>query len=166
MNIFEFAMDKEKFSEEYYRQLAGKTVHKGLKNICIMLADEEKKHCKIVEQMSRNISPKLAETKILKDAKAVFNKMRESSENFNFNIGELDLYQKALDIEKESIRFYQEKAQDETDACRKGIFKKLTNEEQKHYILLEHICEFVARPMWFLENAEMNRFDDYVEGVL
>jgi rubrerythrin len=166
MNIYKFAMDKEKLSEEYYRQLAGKTVHKGLINICNMLADEENIHYKIIEQLSRNIPYRIAQSHLLSNAKDIFDKMREPTENFNFNIGELDLYQKALDIEKESIRFYQEKAQDETDAYRKGIFKKLANEEQKHYILLEHICEFVARPMWFLENAEMNRFDDYVEGVL
>jgi rubrerythrin len=76
MNIFEFAMEKEKFSETYYRQLAGKTSQKGLKNICTMLADEESKHYKIVEQMSRKIPADVAEAPLLHHAKEIFEKMR------------------------------------------------------------------------------------------
>jgi len=41
MDIFEFAMEKEKYAEQYYRQLAEKVDHTGLKSILIMLADEE-----------------------------------------------------------------------------------------------------------------------------
>lgn len=166
MDIFEFAMKKEKFSEDYYRELAGKTGHKGLKNICNMLADEESKHYKIVEQMSRRIPAKITQTPILGNVKKIFEKMRESTDKFNFDVSELELYQKARDIEKESRKFYLEKSEQVEDACQKGIFKKLANEEQKHFVLLENICDFVARPGWFLENAEMYRFDDYVDGVL
>jgi len=166
MDIFQFAMEKEKFSEDYYRQLAERTDHKGLKNICNMLADEESKHYKIVKQMSRRIPAKVAQTHILGNAKKVFEIMRESAEKFNFNVSELELYQKARDIEKESRKFYLEKSEQVEDTCQKGIFKKLANEEQKHFVLLENICDFVARPEWFLENAEMYRFDDYADGVL
>lgn len=166
MDIFQFAMEKEKFSEDYYRQLAEKTDNKGLKNICNMLADEESKHYKIVEQMSQKIPAKAAQTLILSNAKEIFEKMRKSAENFNFDISELELYQKARDIEKESRSFYLEKAEELKDSSQKEIFKKLADEEQKHFILLEKICDFVDRPQWFLENAEMYRFDDYVGGIL
>ena len=166
MDIFKFAMEKEKFSEDYYRRLAGKTTHKGLKNICNMLADEENKHYKIVEQMSKKISAKVAHTPILSNAKEIFERMRESTEKFNFDISELELYQKARDIETESRNFYLEKSEQVVDAGQKEIFQKLADEEQKHFILLDKICDFVARPRWFLENAEMYRFNDYADGIL
>jgi rubrerythrin len=166
MNIFEFAMKKEKFSEDYYRQLAEKTDHKGLKNIFNMLADEESKHYKTVEQMSQEIPAKVAEAPILSDAKEIFKKMGESAENFNFDISELELYQKARDIEQQSKVFYLEKSEEVKDPHQKELFKKLANEEQKHYVLIDKICDFVAKPQWFLENAEMYRFDGYVDGVL
>lgn len=166
MDIFQFAMEKEKFSEEYYHQLAGKTNNKGLKNICNMLADEESKHKRIVEQMSQEIPAEAARTSILGNAKEIFEKMKQSAENFNLDISELELYQKARDIEKESRSFYLEKAEELKGSNQKEIFKKLADEEQKHFVLLERICDFVARPQWFLENAEMYRFDDYVDGVL
>jgi rubrerythrin len=40
MDIFKFAMEKEKFSEDYYRQLSSKTSNKGLSNILTMLTEK------------------------------------------------------------------------------------------------------------------------------
>jgi rubrerythrin len=166
MNIFEFAMEKEKFSEDYYHQIAEKTSHIGLKNICNMLAVEESKHYKIVEQMSRQVPTEVTQTQILHDARKTFEKMRESAESLNVDVTELELYQKARDIETESREFYLEKSEQVDDADQKEIFKKLADEEQKHFVLLDRICSFIAKPRWFLENAEMYRFDDYANGVL
>jgi rubrerythrin len=166
MNIFQFAMEKEKFSEEYYRQLAEKTNNQGLKNICTMLAEEESKHYQIVRQMQDHAVQHVAETPLLKNSREIFESMRESAETINLDISELELYQKARDIEKQSRAFYLEKSDETDDPEQKELLKKLAREEQKHYVLIDKICEFVARPQWFLENAEMYRFDDYVEGVL
>lgn len=166
MDIFKFAMEKEKFSEDYYRQLSNKTSNKGLSNILTMLAEEERKHFNLIQQMQRQAPQKKTDTDILGNARQIFEKMRQSVENFSFDITELELYEKARDIEKESRLFYLEKSNEATDASQKEIFKRLANEEQKHLALVQGIYDFVARPQWFLENAEMYHFDDYAEGVL
>lgn len=166
MDIFQFAMEKEKFSQEYYLQLAGKTNNKGLQNICTMLAEEESKHYQIVRQMQDQAPQDIGETPLLKNSREIFDSMRTSAEAINLDISELELYQKARDIEQQSRAFYLEKSGEADDPAQKELFKKLAREEQKHYVLIDKICEFVARPQWFLENAEMYRFDDYVEGVL
>lgn len=166
MDIFEFALEMEKTSEDYYRKLSRKTASKGLSNILTMLADEENKHCKIVQQMKEQTAPTFTETDVLGNARLIFKKMREAAKDFSLQVTELQLYEKARDIEKKSRRFYLEKADEVTDASHGEIFKKLAAEEQKHLALLQGICEFVARPLWFLENAEIYRFEDYVNGVL
>jgi hypothetical protein len=160
MNIFDFAMEKEKFSEDYYRQLAAKSNNKGLMTIFNMLADEEAKHYKIVSDTKKDIAPDLAETKVLSDAKNVFAKMRESAQSLNFNISEIELYKKAQNIEKQSRDFYLEKA-DEVAEAQKEIFLKLADEEKKHYFLLENIIDFVSRPETWLENAEFYHLEEY-----
>jgi rubrerythrin len=165
MDVFQFAMEKEKFSEDYYRKLAEKSAHKGLRNIFTMLADEENKHYKVVEQMSRQEPPHLAQSSILDSAKKIFGSMRESAEKFNFDITDLDLYEKARDIEKQSRQFYLDKANQTQNQKHKEIFKKLANEEQKHLILLQNICDFISKPQRYLENAEFNHIPDYVDGV-
>lgn len=166
MDIYEFAMDKERFSEEYYRKLSGKTNNKGLSNILTMLADEEHKHFKVIEQMHRQTLKEVTDTDFLGNARAIFEKMRESTDKFNLDISEPELYKKACDIEIESRQFYLEKSKEVTNAGQKEIFEKLAAEEQKHLTLIQRICDFVDRPEWFLENAEMYRFDDYADGVL
>ncbi len=160
MNIFDFAMEKEKFSEDYYRQLAAKSNNKGLATVFNMLADEEVKHKKIVSDMKRDITPDLAETTVLSDAKDLFGKMRESAQRFDFNISQPKLYRKAIEIEEQSRDFYLEKANEVTKA-QKEIFLKLADEEKKHYFLLENIIEFVSRPETWLENAEFYHLEEY-----
>jgi rubrerythrin len=160
MNIFEFAMEKEKFSEDYYRRLSATSNNKGLKAIFNMLADEEAKHYKIVSDMKENIAPDLVETTILSNAKGVFAKMRQSVQNFDLNISQTELYRKAQNIEKQSRDFYLEKA-NEVEKTQKGIFLKLADQEKKHYFLLENIIDFVSRPETWLENAEFYHLEEY-----
>lgn len=166
MDIFEFAIEKEKRSEDYYRQLAEKTTNKGLKAIFLMLAEEEKKHAQVVRDMQKQPIETVTEAPVLADARKVFESMRKATESFNFDADEARLYQKAAQIETDSENYYREKAKESQDPKHREIFLKLADEENKHFRLLESIGTFVERPKWFLENAEMYRFDDYAGGAL
>lgn len=164
MDIFEFAMEKEKYSEEYYRDLARRTNHAGLRNILTMLADEEAKHYRTVEQMKAGTPEEIAEAPILEHARDIFEKMRGGAQKFDFNINEADLYRKASEFEEKSKRFYLEMADEVDDPAQKDIFRKLAREEEKHLFLMENLRSFVSRPETFLENAEIYHFNDYVGG--
>jgi len=159
-NIFEYAMQMEKDGEDYYRRLAQKTGNNGLRTILTMLADEEVKHYDAIEKIKTQ-NTQIAESEILTDAKNVFVQIKESGESFDFDINEADLYKKARDIEKKSRDFYTEKASVVTEKYQKELFLKLTIEEQKHYVLLDNIIEFVSRPEQWLENAEFFHLEDY-----
>ena len=166
MDIFEFAMEKEKFSEEYYRDLAHRTNHTGLRNILTMLADEEAKHYQTVQRMRTEVPATVTDTPVLEQARQVFEQMRTSPRKFSFQISEAELYRKACQIEEQSKKFYLERAAEARDPEQKRIFRVLAQEEDKHLYLMDHIYSFVSKPESFLENAEMYHFDDYVEGVL
>ncbi len=164
MDIFQFAMEKERYSEHFYRDLASRANYAGLRNILTMLADEEVKHYKIVEQMRSQTPLEVTETPILADARRIFEKMKGTPRTFDFHISEVDLYRKACDIEEESRRFYLEKSEEVTDPVQKRIFRQLAEEENKHFVIVEGLRSFVARPQTYLENAEFFHFDDYVGG--
>ncbi|HOV77139.1 MAG TPA: ferritin family protein [Sedimentisphaerales bacterium] len=164
MNIFEFAMEKERYSELYYRDLAQRSNNEGLKNILMMLAEEEAKHYRTVEQMKAGTTGVVPDTRVLGNAKRVFEKMRKAAEKYDFHVGEADLYRKAAKIEEESRRFYDQKARETTDPAQKKILQKLAQEEEKHMTLMENLCSFVSRPETYLEDAEFSHFDDYVDG--
>jgi rubrerythrin len=165
MDIFQFAMEKEKYSEQFYRDLANRTSYAGLRNILTMLADEEVKHLHVVEHMQAEAPRVVSETPILAHAREIFEKMRGSTKKFDFNITEAELYRKAADIEEESKRFYLDRAEEVEDPAQKEIFKKLAAEEHKHWLIVDNIRSLVAKPETFLENAEFFHYDDYVEGV-
>ena len=163
MDIFTFALEKEKYAEQYYRELADKAAHAGLKNILTMLANDEIAHYQAVEQMKTGTPEAVTETPVLSNAKEVFEKMRGSAEKFDFSISEVDLYRKACDIEQESRKYYLEKAREVQDGSQRTIFEKLAEEENKHLVLVQNICDFVSRPETYLEDAEFYHFDDYAE---
>lgn len=159
-NIFEYAMQMEKDGEDYYRQLAQKIDNNGMKTILTMLADEEVKHYNAIEKIKKQ-KEQIAESEILTDAKNVFVQIKESGESFDFDINEAELYKRARDIEKKSRDFYTEKAGKVTEEYQKELFLKLADEEQKHYVLLDNIIDFVSRPEQWLENAEFYHLEEY-----
>ncbi len=161
MNILEFALEKEKLSEESYLKLVQRTEVGGLKHIFSMLADEEAKHVQVIEEMIQDVSPILIETAVLARAKGVFEKIRESAEEFNFDADELEVYSQARGREAKSRDFYEEKAGEVDNPLGRETFEKLAAEEQKHFLLLDNVCDFVSEPVCYLENAEFVHLEDY-----
>ncbi len=160
VDIFEYAMQMEKEGENYYRRLARQRANKGLQTILTMLANEEVKHYNAIEKI-KIAEPHMAETTILADAKNVFVQIQESGESFDFDLGQIEFYKKAQDIEERSRDFYLEKSGQVKEDYQKDLFLRLADEEKKHYFLLENIIEFVSRPETWLENAEFCHLEEY-----
>jgi rubrerythrin len=161
MDIFDFAIEKEQLSEQFYRELAQRAPHKGLVSILTMLADEEHSHIEVVTKMKEGVPTQVTETILLTNAKTIFAKMRQSKDKFKFGDSQIDLYKKAQDIERDSRSFYRQKAQESDNPGHKAIFNTLAEEENKHYFLLDNIIEFVSRPQTWLENAEFHHLEKY-----
>ena len=161
MNIYDYALQMEKESENYYRQLAQRTDNKGLKTIFNMLGDEEAKHYTVISGMKSGTPAEVSDTDILSDARDVFRQMANGVEKFDFSGEQLKFYRKAQEIEQKSRKFYLQKADEVEDKVQKGIFRSLAEEEKKHYFLLQNIIDFVSRPKDWLENAEWHHLDEY-----
>ena len=161
MDIFEFAMEKEQFAEQYYRKLAESAPHKGLVSIFTMLADEEHTHYEVILKMKDGVPAEVADTILLTNAKTIFARIRHSHEKFKFGDTQIDTYKKAREIERDSRAFYKQKADEAQDPRQKAIFNTLAEEENKHYFLLDNIIEFVSRPKTWLENAEFHHLEQY-----
>ena len=160
MDAFSFALQFEKDGEVFYRNLAEKQTQSGIRNICLMLADAERAHYHIIEQLSRNADIELYETRLLSEVKSIFADMNTADVELS-ELSTLKMYETALDFEKKSMDFYLDLAQKENDDTRKEIFNVLGGEEKKHIFLLENLIEFVNRPQTWLENAEWNHLDEY-----
>jgi len=162
MDIYQFAMNMEKDGEHYYRSLAKKTDHEGLKRILTLLADEEVKHYRIIEQLKRNAKHiPMKENTLFDDVKNIFAKLKKNEKIVEREVTEVALYQKARRIEQESHAFYLEKANEVKDEREKTVLLHLAEEEKKHMFLVDTLIEFLTRPQTWLENAEWYHLDEY-----
>jgi len=160
MGIFEFAMKMEKDGENYYRELATKTVNRGLGNIFIMLANAEVIHYNVFKKMKEHEKIEAAPAAILSGVKNVFEKMKEENDT-NVNMAETEWYKKAQEIEKASRDFYLKEAGEVERADQKETFLRIAEEEKRHYLILEKIIDFVSRPQTWLEDAEWYHLEEY-----
>jgi len=160
MDIFDFAMQMEKDGEVYYRDLAGKVGQKGVARILEMMADDEVKHFNILSKMKQG-TPQMPESEVLKNAKNVFQEMKDQKEEMSFDLSQKEALQKALDIEERSEKFYLEKVNEVNSAEHKALLKKIADEERRHVHLLDHMIEFVTRPESWLDDAEFSNLEDY-----
>lgn len=160
MDIFTFAIQMEKDGEAFYRTLAGKVHETGVKSILNMLAADEDKHARAVEQI-RSRTSEMEETEILDKAKNVFTQMKEFGGEFEFDHDHEALYRQAMTLEQKSIDFYLDRADQVKGAGQKVLFERLAQEEKKHLQLLSGLADFVNRPKTWLENAEFTHLEDY-----
>ncbi len=167
MDIYQFAIQMEKDGESYYRKLSSECRNIGLAKIFSMLAEEEVKHCKIIEQVREDPNlPQIADTQVLEKVKNIFIEMKEQGFTGEPHIDtteETNAYRMARDLEERSRDFYLEKANEAIDQDVKLLLEKLSKEEQKHLRIMENIVEFVSKPEpgnW-LENAEWHHLDPY-----
>ncbi len=160
VDIYKSALEKEKAAEHFYRDLSEKTINKGLKSIFSLLADQESKHRKAIEQLEAGQQEPL-ETGASGDISKLFEDIIQSKDFDNLGIDQIELYKKAQDIEKKSRDFYLEKAEQAKIPIQKKAFLNLAEEERKHFFLLDNIIEFVSRPYNWLENAEFFHLEEY-----
>ena len=166
MDIFEFALEKEQLAHEAYKKLAQLAPSDSLKGILNLLADEELRHVEMVRALQQNQTVEIPPTKLLDQAKKVFEKIHAAGETMDFNISESDLYKKARQIELEARDYYKAQAEVADSEALRDILKRLAAEEQKHYVLVDNLCRFIERPQSYLENAEFNHLAGYTEEPL
>jgi len=161
MDIFEYAMKMEKDGEAYYNEMARRTDDKGLKSILSILANDEVKHYRTLEAMKKDEKPGMADTEVLSGARNIFTEMKEKNLNPDVRLSQRELWEKALDIEHRSEKFYRDKSGEMINPTNKELLLRIAEEEKKHIFLIENIIEFITRPKQWVENAEFHHLDEY-----
>eukprot|EP00993_Chasmostoma_nieuportense_P003660 NODE_4365_length_799_cov_106.203869_g4207_i0.p1 GENE.NODE_4365_length_799_cov_106.203869_g4207_i0~~NODE_4365_length_799_cov_106.203869_g4207_i0.p1 ORF type:complete len:226 (-),score=62.63 NODE_4365_length_799_cov_106.203869_g4207_i0:120-740(-) len=172
MTVIDYMLKNEADAGEYYRNLSESTSNTGFKSIFAMLAAEEDKHYKALENVRVSGSDLMLDssltTSILKETKAVFEKMRDGlkdkGENIDTSSDQIKIYEAAREMEARNRDIYIEKAKSVQDPKIRSLFEIMAAEEQKHYIMIDEIVQMISKAepgkgMW-AESAEWNRLDD------
>ena len=165
MDILEFALKQEREIEQHYRSMADKAPNSGIRNILEMLAVNEQHHESIIEQMMQSVPIQERQANFIQEADNILSKLKESDEYFGLTQDDLVLYEQARDIEYQKEQTYLELAARSVSVTQRQIFEELAEEEHKHYMLMDSLCDLLGRSQWYLEDGEFSHIEDYVEGT-
>ena len=164
MKIFEFAINLEREHQKFYQEQAEKTAEGKLKKVFIDLAGEEKKHEKIIRELADDEKEKLmqqVDSNILPEVKKTFKEIAKVLVEDSLPQEQLEVYQKAMQMETKAYNFYTEKKDEVSSEKAKDAFAKLAVEEKKHEDILRNLVEMVNRPNTWLDNAEWYHREEY-----
>lgn len=161
MNALEFAIKMELEGERYYREQA--ELHKGnsLEIVFSMLAEDEKRHAKVLEKKINQLEYDLESNESLATAKNVFADKAKVKSEFKEIPSQLDVYRAALENERESISLYLKCASEATDEETKALFEHLIHQEEDHYAILDQLVSLLSHPEEWVEDAEFGIRQDY-----
>ena len=140
--IIKFAIDKEREAIVFYEDLARKVDNPLIKDAVLGMADEERKHEKIL----MNLTPKKIELTAqpsLPDLK-LSDYLVEAPVSSDMNYQELLVI--AMKREEKSFKLYSELEQRAGDDATRKVFTLLKGEELKHKTRLEK--QYEGRVMW------------------
>jgi rubrerythrin len=161
MEVLQFAITMEKDGEAYYRSQAAKNDGNALKVIFEMLADDEAKHARILQEMLDDFPYDLESANNLQNHMNLFLTAKDYCETVAGQASQVELYHTALDKEKQSIDLYASLQDKATDDVSHQLFEFLVKEENGHYRLLEELFHHVNRPNEWVESAEFGVREDY-----
>jgi len=161
MNDYNFAIQMEHDGEKYYRDQAEKNKNNSLYTVCIMLADDEKRHAQILINKMNKTPFVLSPMNTLEKAKNIFSNMGDMKIPEKGTLSQFDFYRFAVDIEQKSIELYSEyraKAENENE---RELFDYLVKQEQQHFATLDEISRMIRQSMELYDSAEFGLRPEY-----
>ncbi len=159
MNIIDTAIKMEIEGERFYRELAAAAGSEGFKTIFIMLADDEVKHREKFEEIKASGTVKGDDYTVVSSSSDFFKNIKK--EDFANAQNQLALYRKSMDLEKESVAYYEKQLELDDDRGSKALLTRVLEEEKMHLELLSRLVEYVEAPDRWVENAEFGSREEY-----
>ncbi len=160
MNVYELAKKMELEGEEYYNKLAESAKDKGLKKIFRDLAEDERKHYKIIDNIENNIDF-CHDTYTKQQDNTIFTNRFELDKINIIDKSQIKAYEHAAALEKESINFYNTKIKEAESDCESMLFNILMKEEKKHLEALEFLIRHLRNAQEWVESAEFTHGEEY-----
>ena len=154
MNPLEYAIEMGYDGERYYREQAEINKNNSLYSVCLLLADEEKKHALVLTNKLNEKPYELKDSDTFWQAKNIFNDIGNIKVDGKETPDQLDFYKIALDMEKQSIDLYRDFLAKTTEKKEKELFAYLIKEEQQYYEFLEELVSLLRHGEEWVESAE------------
>jgi rubrerythrin len=160
MQNIEFAIKMEVDAAEYYRKQAEIYKDFPIARSFDLLVKAELKHQELLHNYKMQAVSE-SEMADLSEQDNIFSDLADFKNDIRLIPRQLDVYQKALEMEQQSIQLYSKLNKNAKDQSEHNLFQFLINEEQKHYELFEELVKLVKRPDDWVEDAEFGNREEY-----
>ncbi len=153
--IVEFALDFERKGTVLYLELASKVKNPLGKNLFYALAKQEIDHAKRIEEFNTAgeghvyLAGYEKTNSIEEELKSFFKRVKESSVKDN-----LDAYETAMQLEKESYGAYERFLKEAEDASERKLLEFLLSEEKNHMEAIANVYSYLSETSDWLERDE------------
>ena len=161
MNPLEFAIKMELDGEQYYARQTEINENNPLRSVCLLMAEDEKKHAEILKNKLKGLPFELTNTNIRNQCKNIFAGLKDMNVARETLPSQLDFYRTALNLEQESINLYTDLSSQAKDAEEKEVFDFLIQQEKYHYQTLEELVALLSRAEEWVESAEFGIREEY-----
>lgn len=150
------AIEMEKNGIDFYHKAEKKTSYPLAKKMFLSFAEDEKRHLTVLKKILVDLKfsdfdqffgekPRQKIKNIFKEAK------NEIKEKIVANPDELEALKIGMDMESESIEFYQKALDKSKDNHQKAFLRRLVEEEKEHLQLLQNTHSYLKNSGdWFL----------------
>jgi rubrerythrin len=161
MNDLKFAIKMEHDGEKYYRQQAEINKNNSIGTVCLMMAEDEKKHAQLLIDKMNEKAFQLRDSDTLAKAKNVFAGRGDIKIEGKATPSQLDFYRTALDMEKQSIDLYTGYLAKADGVKEKELFEFLIIQEKQHFDLIEELVTMLGHAEQWVEFAEFGVRKEY-----
>lgn len=161
--LIEQAIQMEKDGITFYEDLSTKITYESARKMVLSFADDERRHLKILNDIfssitSINVEKYLAENPPKEKIKTIFDDVSGKVE-VDVLSDELSALKLAMDMEERSYKLYDEAFSLESDENLKRLWKRLADEERRHYDIFWNTYDFIANPEEWILREERGLLD-------
>ena len=148
------AIEMEKSGHRFFTEASNKVKHEVGRKLFSRLAAEEIDHMRTFEKIFNEVSGGAdwkEAMKAVQPARKVpyFDEARKEFKAEDMSV-ELDYLKQALDLERDAMNFFEKAIQDAESPEAKEIFKRIHDEEQGHYDLIQSEIDSInGNGFWF-----------------
>ena len=161
MNDYQFAIDMELDGVKYYTMQAEFYKYNQLQAVCLLLAEDERNHARILTEKMLARPCQLIVTNTLDKAKNIFADMGDIRIAWKETPSQFDFYKIATKKEQQSIDLYTEYLSKSENDAEKELFRYLIQQEEQHFAVLNELAEMLRHGEEWVEHAEFGIRKEY-----
>lgn len=161
MNYLDMAIKLETEGETFYLEQADKNSGSEIERVFRLLANEERKHRELLDNLSKKLDYTIPETDSEIEFESIFRDEKDFKLETVVEPKQIDVYRLALQKEKESIELYQKMKEESSDEEEKTLVDFLIKQEENHYKIFNNIVELLRKSEEWVESAEFGKRETY-----